>query len=98
MIRRPPRSKRTDPLLPFTTLFRSEGLPRFQRLLPGGTDLRGVVGVHHERTLRRIEVKRAQTAIVVDLIIVPLDLAVRKRRPDLIGQRDRKSTRLNSSH
>src|SRR3546814_4063352 len=28
MIRRPPRSKRTDTLFPYTTLFRSRGLPR----------------------------------------------------------------------
>src|SRR3546814_13986656 len=27
MIRRPPRSKRTDPLFPYTTLFRSCGMP-----------------------------------------------------------------------
>src|SRR3546814_17235771 len=27
MIRRPPRSTRTDTLFPYTTLFRSEGLP-----------------------------------------------------------------------
>src|SRR3546814_6375288 len=28
MIRRPPRSTRTDPLFPYTTLFRSRGAPR----------------------------------------------------------------------
>src|SRR3546814_12093603 len=28
MIRRPPRSTRTDTLFPYTTLFRSEGVPR----------------------------------------------------------------------
>src|SRR3546814_3272244 len=31
MIRRPPRSTRTDPLLPYTTLFRSEGRGRKER-------------------------------------------------------------------
>src|SRR3546814_6547040 len=56
MIRRPPRSTRTDTLVPYTTLFRSRGaplvrhLPRLPRLrprLPGArasaarTDLRG---------------------------------------------------------
>src|SRR3546814_1438693 len=35
MIRRPPRSTRTDTLFPYTTLFRSEGVPYAQR---GGTD------------------------------------------------------------
>src|SRR3546814_12176139 len=29
MIRRPPRSTRTDTLFPYTTLFRSEAVPRF---------------------------------------------------------------------
>src|SRR3546814_5260115 len=33
MIRRPPRSTRTDTLLPYTTLFRSGGVP--SRLTPG---------------------------------------------------------------
>src|SRR3546814_10154866 len=41
MIRRPPRSTRTDTLFPYTTLFRS-GLPRPRRHLPGRG--RGVVG------------------------------------------------------
>src|SRR3546814_20883335 len=34
MIRRPPRSTRTDTLFPYTTLFRSERLPRRQALQP----------------------------------------------------------------
>src|SRR3546814_17471178 len=34
MIRRPPRSTRTDPLLPYTTLFRS--LEQSGELVPGG--------------------------------------------------------------
>src|SRR3546814_8409662 len=33
MIRRPPRSTRTDTLFPYTTLFRSDGLKRGQRLV-----------------------------------------------------------------
>src|SRR3546814_9182242 len=35
MIRRPPRSTRTDTLFPYTTLFRSEFLPSLFALLPG---------------------------------------------------------------
>src|SRR3546814_15919768 len=35
MIRRPPRSTRTDPLFPYTTLFRSRIADRFA-CLPGG--------------------------------------------------------------
>src|SRR3546814_1757808 len=37
MIRRPPRTTRTDTLFPYTTLFRSEGLRNWFRILkPGG--------------------------------------------------------------
>src|SRR3546814_15900791 len=39
MIRRPPRSTRTDTLVPYTTLFRS--------LLVGGAGARGIDGVMH---------------------------------------------------
>src|SRR3546814_5459819 len=34
MIRRPPRSTRTDTLFPYTTLFRSSSLPMSDRTLP----------------------------------------------------------------
>src|SRR3546814_1415514 len=36
MIRRPPRSTRTDTLFPYTTLFRSVGRPNYSDLTPGG--------------------------------------------------------------
>src|SRR3546814_3913548 len=36
MIRRPPRSTRTDTLFPYTTLFRSEGLNTEHPIYPGG--------------------------------------------------------------
>src|SRR3546814_3856465 len=46
MIRRPPRSTRTDTLFPYTTLFRSEGLARFgfgkARIIKAATVLRPV--------------------------------------------------------
>src|SRR3546814_13473307 len=44
MIRRPPRSTRTDTLFPYTTLFRSDR--REGRRAAGG---RGPVGAHHPR-------------------------------------------------
>src|SRR3546814_13368137 len=37
MIRRPPRSTRTDTLFPYTTLFRSEDADHKVKLSPGGT-------------------------------------------------------------
>src|SRR3546814_8220215 len=46
MIRRPPRSTRTDTLFPFTTLFRSTGQGRRRRLRP-------MAAVDQRRRLRR---------------------------------------------
>src|SRR3546814_2853416 len=45
MIRRPPRSTRTDTLFPYTTLFRSAGNQRGSRHGPAG---RGVHGISRE--------------------------------------------------
>src|SRR3546814_11169269 len=90
MIRRPPRSTRTDTLFPYTTLFRSCGfVPR--RSVDGGvvapsrrvdaaTDLHG--------DTRRAGRESAGTAL--------LDRAIALLWPALAP--DRKSTRLNSSH
>src|SRR3546814_5660104 len=39
MIRRPPRSTRTDTLFPYTTLFRSKAIPKFTP----GADLKAVI-------------------------------------------------------
>src|SRR3546814_3578013 len=39
MVRRPPRSTRTYPLLPYTTLFRSLPLVDVMRLAPGGRSI-----------------------------------------------------------
>src|SRR3546814_10166730 len=36
MIRRPPRSTRTDTLFPYTTLFRSTQAGRYRTMVPGG--------------------------------------------------------------
>src|SRR3546814_14563603 len=99
MIRRPPRSTRTDTLLPYTTLFRSAnegitgrgGVDRRDRERRGAAvvlagepaDRRGAVGDDH-----------AARALAQQ----PLDhagLAVGSGREEL---QDRKSTRLNSSH
>src|SRR3546814_3841998 len=48
MIRRPPRSTRTDTLFPYTTLFRSRSLADRELAHPGLTQLH-VVGSMHER-------------------------------------------------
>src|SRR3546814_16271723 len=79
MIRRPPVSTLTDPLFPFTTLFRS--IYWTTLFLPRHSDLREV---WREKS-RRPRPKRS---------IFP-----RMRHPATWKrQKDRKSTRLNSSH
>src|SRR3546814_16276273 len=103
MSRRPPRSTRTDPLFPYTTLFRSVGwrvgMERYTTTLGGGTSMGG------ERTV-------AMPAFHQDQVIVPPPgtevvasspacayAALRYTyTPILSVQLDRKSTRLNSSH
>src|SRR3546814_14272962 len=97
MIRRPPRSTRTDTLFPYTTLFRSP-----DELLRGaarnGKDkivdgCRVRLGADRPDKFRRatiltgiVSLRRRGAARQVDLEL---------RRPD---RGDRKSTRLNSSH
>src|SRR3546814_20650557 len=93
LIRRPPVSTRTDTLFPYTTHFRSardrgrrpaHPRPR-HRLCPRLCDQRGR---HH------VDVDPA--------LFRPTDLAISKANPSKaaaeLGWRDRKSTRLNSSH
>src|SRR3546814_20690892 len=91
-IRRPPRSTRTDTLFPYTTLFRSHGasapasrhLAWSSRLAPfSRRSPDGGRGGRQERTARRAGTRRAAP-----------------EGPKRSGgaERDRKSTRLNSSH
>src|SRR3546814_13126741 len=51
MIRRPPRSTRTDTLFPYTTLFRSETkvLDRVSQLQPAAADPGMILAAHLER-------------------------------------------------
>src|SRR3546814_16716211 len=72
MIRRPPRSTRTDTLFPYTTLFRSHrraavgarqrplaGCPVIAKLIAAGENLRLVGHLHPQRGLPHIEIGRA---------------------------------------
>src|SRR3546814_12185486 len=98
MIRRPPRSTRTDTLFPYTTLFRSllkafgessradEALLRFDSFLaglPAGIQLFSLIG---------------NNPALLSLIVSVMSSA--PRLADIISSKpqDRKSTRLNSSH
>src|SRR3546814_13541896 len=97
MIRRPPRSKRTDTLFTYTTLFRSFKIhPGFDRLLgdllerdPDGIvvlfDAPGDLRAMRESLLARLRrSNRERVGVLNRLRVLP--------------RLDRKSTRLNSSH
>src|SRR3546814_4113672 len=107
MIRRPPRSTRTDTLFPYTTLFRSP-LPDGRSLLMGPDEelnRREIARFsardaeaypRYEAWLTRIA--EALEPVLEDIPPELLPLPANIRRRGLFGQLDRKSTRLNSSH
>src|SRR3546814_19438807 len=85
MIRRPPRSTRTDTLFPYTTLFRSGGIvvigaARRDEHAQGDHD-----GYKSNKTLHR--------SLLIDMNGERTATGRRSTKPG-----DRKSTRLNSSH
>src|SRR3546814_19100296 len=89
MIRRPPRSTRTDTLLPYTTLFRSD-----DQLVDVDAQLLGV-----DRIERVFGVDERGGAAV--LLRLGDDVECERRLARAFGAvdlEDRKSTRLNSSH
>src|SRR3546814_14214237 len=90
MIRRPPRSTRTDTLFPYTTLFRSKAeqqeLRRRQRRDPA---------VQHETIDIAGAVRRQTPGHHLD---VKIGDGPDEGGADHHEERDRKSTRLNSSH
>src|SRR3546814_12973493 len=100
MIRRPPRSPRTDTLFPYTTLFRSQ--PLLHRR--GRQHVREAVGGARFDPLpdeHRLPARRTEQSVAIGLNMAAVAEAI-----DLVGERigevdrrqDRKSTRLNSSH
>src|SRR3546814_3573382 len=97
MIRRPPRSTRTDTLFPYTTLFRSE------RKLFG----RHAMRAEHlqRRAIGFLRIAFLELAILVRPALTIGNHAVAFALPERIDREDvrivlgdRKSTRLNSSH
>src|SRR3546814_3820009 len=100
MIRRPPRSTRTDTLFPYTTLFRSVALgDRLEQYV--GRVERGHAGVlfddaghgGHRRVAHGVARMQVDDVAEGD---AQGRVRVRVDRPAL--RLDRKSTRLNSSH
>src|SRR3546814_11249800 len=113
MIRRPPRSTRTDTLFPYTTLFRSELRQREDAIGEGCGHDPGLGGNPPlERNQKRIQDERLhgqergddQPLGVVD-VLESTESELERRSLERQGQQggrgevaDRKSTRLNSSH
>src|SRR3546814_11666369 len=103
MIRRPPRSTRTDTLFPYTTLFRSPDI--VQRLFHGFHD-RGmlphgeiIVGAPHcDRLWPIMSGKAARIGKGTLVAQYVNEHAVATLGVKSIDCLDRKSTRLNSSH
>src|SRR3546814_3224859 len=99
MIRRPPRSTRTDTLFPYTTLFRSpiiterEGIANYVDLVEG-LSMREVMD----------ETTGISSRVVIDWKQQPRGndlkprITLRDEKGNVISLPDRKSTRLNSSH
>src|SRR3546814_3547652 len=114
MIRRPPRSTRTDTLFPYTTLFRSFRLDergvvlwprRNQRAAQkccriGVRAPRGRSIAKHTARKRTAATRRLEVPLRLDLFEHRAEIDGLQVRDGRAGDRpkDRKSTRLNSSH
>src|SRR3546814_15131255 len=98
MHRRPPVSTRTYTLVPYTTLFRSRVVDGPTRLLPRRR-LHGLTLAH------RLDTRMHDDRLRLYLFLVEIDLEIQFGKSlaapadrFAIGEQDRKSTRLNSSH
>src|SRR3546814_19684034 len=104
MIRRPPRSTRTDTLFPYTTLFRSAALALGagrRRSLPEKLDDHLVLGASPALATDGGVSFVNRLGLRLYAIRHPLDAGTRDRTTTQnyrIHAEDRKSTRLNSSH
>src|SRR3546814_11403004 len=99
MVRRPPRSTRTDTLFPSTTLFRSLGL--VNQVVPADQVLEAGVAMA-ERIARNGPLALQATKELVRLSVTDPKKAIERQaewQPKVFSsEEDRKSTRLNSSH
>src|SRR3546814_6375878 len=100
MIRRPPRSTRTDTLFPYTTLFRSHGVPSDINDLKYHACIQGTADVWHFIVDDKLVDFRPKGPLRVNSGTAVADAALASfgicQLPDFYV--DRKSTRLNSSH
>src|SRR5256885_16106768 len=95
MIRRPPRST----LFPYTTLFRSEkGLILTFLIIARAVEKRGLILLDEPELHLNQAVCKSLLGFLLDEYLVPKDIQaiICSHSPEIF--RDRKSTRLNSSH
>src|SRR3546814_12822488 len=90
MIRRPPRSTRTDTLFPYTTLFRSCSFMSFQ-----SPTVQGFFDPDTHTVSYIVSDPVTKAAAIIDPVLGYLP---RIARTSTTAAEDRKSTRLNSSH
>src|SRR3546814_3610596 len=109
MIRRPPRSTRTDTLFPYTTLFRSvadqDVLNVFVPTTPNPTSGFLLFVPRSDARVLSMTVEEGIKMVISGGIVTPPDRQTTDRQttdqeadPDRAGHPERKSTRLNSSH
>src|SRR3546814_13949089 len=75
MIRRPPRSTRTDTLFPYTTLFRSEDVGE----QPAADEIADLLAVHDRGPERRDRLQLQRQVALEDLLGVLADLQLAQR-------------------
>src|SRR3546814_8122550 len=111
MIRRPPRSTRTDTLFPYTTLFRSQP-EHGRRLLRGAQGTRPAGAADPPREVRFLEIalpwrsnschiRQRVASCHPEHLVASAALLPSSSRPPCPAKpdsSDRKSTRMNSSH
>src|SRR3546814_15270365 len=97
MIRRPPRSTRTDTLFPYPTLFRSQrAMQQHQRAFL--VDVWRRAGIGMQGAVRQALGILAGLLLEVGLAALAPEQRQGEATLNQNGPRDRKSTRLNSSH
>src|SRR3546814_16619913 len=102
MIRRPPRSTRTDTLFPYTTLFRSPLAVKESASAPRGRSSANSMrwrtgGLHGETPRQPVNPDCWHGADVISDTCHELGSNLHRCQSEMRTQ-DRKSTRLNSSH
>src|SRR3546814_1338585 len=97
MIRRPPRSTRTDTLCPYTTLFRSPLTPETGGMAPDAFGVRGQYAAAIMRATNGNLASRWGHILLRRALLSAIDTPKTINGADLAAE-DRKSTRLNSSH